>query len=312
MEENPQPVTTTTTEQPETTVQATSKIGTNKIALLVIVLILLTSLSAYAYTQFVQPEDGKIGNLLTTPSPTQAAEPTTTPAPTLTPKPTLSMSFQEIIDQYCTKVNYNTGGYSYTFDVTHLPLEIDASVTITENNCSTLAADSGGFGTISVKTSAGINAWIINADSIEPGHGGPSYWRPEGKEVYSTTYTKMYAYLPVPHTGPGMQPDEVYLDIRGIKDITLSNGESITLIVTHSPLVPNDNQILTEIMSKYTKVVDAPAYDEYGIEVIDYSKSDQYYTEIYNAFFKDMTKTDTSIQTTYNEVLSTLNAIEGK
>jgi len=322
MDETNPPVQTTPTDETTTTPEVASSRFSNKslkITIILVVLLILATVTAFAYSQIVLPENSLFGQLNSKPTPTATPTlaPTATPAitptptPTLVPKPTLAMMFQEIVTANCKEISLPNGGSSHTFETAQLPITInDSSITYTNNSCWILSNGMGGI--ITQELSNGLMLELINDQTIEPGHDSPSLWSPLGKEIYAQGETKLYAYLSLGGIGPGSAPDETYLDIRGIKNITLSNGEKITAVISFSPLIDKNNAELTAILSKYTKVIDAPIYDAYGITVVDTSKSDQYYEEIYTTFLQDITKSSAAIQTTYNSVLDTLNAIEGE
>lgn len=148
--------------------------------------------------------------------------------------------------------------------------------------------------------------FIFDQYSIELGHGGYSFFHPieEATKIVDKDGISLTFYL---HLGMGSTIGEEAIIIRGIKTITLPNGEVIYVTLDTDAIDAKDPRLLN-ILDKYSIPSE---YQASGFDV-NYTTMAQYSQDIKNTFFADMNDLSEPEKSRIAQLLTTLSAVTAK
>ena len=188
------------------------------------------------------------------------SQPTPTPTPTQIPQPTpLTESFQQILVENCRKIG-DESSFFYGIAPDVLPVLIDLRVItlkLREQGTASCASADPPVETsyVFVPTEDNSGFHVYDENSVEGGHGGPPFLGTYGGVIKQTGSVTLSVYMGWPHGGPIFVGDFVAL-VRGVKELKLSNGETI-FVSTSLTVIDKDDPRLLEVLDDYSDVSDS-------------------------------------------------------
>ena len=236
---------------------------------------------------------------------------------TISPTPTIplnQLTFKDVMNQ-C--IEDQTGYRKTRIDT--IPLRVDKNalneiISVTMLN-DLVCYGKTGNGWINGDMGDGFSLTIYNGDSDEGGHGGVGFLRPIGTEITQGNSTEIYNYFPMPDVGPSYV-DSISIRIRGIKKITLFNGEEMYIQIDRET-IPAGNPRLIELLNQYSKIyADDGTFKEGVVLNLDYNNIDESMSlisgKIKQTFFANIDNLQEPEATVYSNILTILNSVSGK
>lgn len=263
--------------------------------ILVFLAIIGIVIAGYFYKNYSTPQPSAPSQLQI-PQTHPSSQPTQTPAPRVI-EYSKESSFQQQYTEYCKKGNPSGS----VIDPKDLPVSIDKSVISIKK-----AEVTCWSGSVYIEASSddyGIN--IYDKYSQEPGHGGEPWLGIEGKEIIKKGDIKITYYLSAGE-GP-FYVGGTTIEGRGEKEIQLSNGQKI-YINTGKTLIKEDDPRLISILKKHAEAVQDPSEDAY----IKEGEEGKVEEDIFNIFFKDLSKLKNPEKENLTSIEQILQAISSK
>ena len=245
----------------------------------------------------------------------EIAEVTIAPSPEIKPtepenppaKEKLTASFQEILAQNCQKISLGPGAYFYGIAPSMLPIAINSSTSLKYRGENTLACagDPAILNSqyITMETTDGISANLYNRDSKEGGHGGYPFLGSLPNQIGEKNGISFSISLNWPDGGCA-SPEYLAVKIRGVKNLKLTNGETVFINTLATAVKEGDPNLMT-ILNKNLQTCEIdPGRKEVRGEGIE--------EEIKKAYFSDLNNLAPNENQIIEKISAFLNSISPK
>ncbi len=281
------------------------------VAIMILLLIIVGSISAYFLNKNKIPKTSVTKKIITTSTKTPAASiPAEKPG---TISPTINMDrlsdFQKLLIDKCiyTKQGYNE---FYQIKLTDLPIKINnKSINLwvttdpTMENC--ILSNPGKsyvsipFGIYGYDFPSKEELYILDNQSEELGHGGPSFLKPYGTILKDDGTIKITAYFNFGEV-PIAYPFSVPVYISAQKKIITSNN-NIVYVIFQTELLHGDDPRLANIINKYST-----PRDNNSFEITNTTQADK---DMISAIFGDLNNLKSPEKEKLQQVEKILSAV---